>query len=58
MAHSSVLLSYHTTSVVHEYEADAFFKKKITGQLSFCNDFIEGEQIFLQKSFFSTGYVM
>ena len=39
---------YYTTSVVYEYGADAFFKEKVTGHLYFCNDFIRGEQIFLQ----------
>ena len=52
LVNSSVVLQYYTTSVIHEYGADAFFKEKMTGQLSFCNDFILGEQI-LCKNFSS-----
>ena len=30
-----MVLKYYTTSVLHEYGADAFFTEKMTGQLSF-----------------------
>ena len=49
---------YYTISVIHEYGADAFFKEKVTGPLSVCNDFRRGEQVFLRQFFFSTSHVI